>query len=494
MSKRTIQWIAGLVVAGLMVAPGALAWFGDDETSADNLFGAAKLDLILLDLSNAVIAGLVFDEDDFEPDDTKAESLKVKNDGGIDLRYKGLFAKTSGDTALCDALDVEAQLDGGVVYTGPLSGFIVNPAGTLVPGASHTWDFEISLPDAAATLENKTCEFDWVFMGWQTTSDGSWGFTDTEEASNQISTGSWTLAQGAVVINEVMWMGSDVNSNDEWIELRNTTNAAIDVAKWTIDNAKSSGNTLQIIPSSKFVPANGFLLIARSPETSANSALNVSVDVVNGALSLDDIGNGNLILRDRFGNLIDEAKGDDWPAGENGSPPAKKSMERDSVPGDGTSAGSWHTCDVPGCRDDTFWDVDNGDNYGTPGATNLSENDPTSDDYTGPTVAETDEEEVAAAVGDDGDGSEGDDTDNEDTGDTDDQDDGEDTDDGTGNDGSKEGSEEEEEGKENEDTGEADGDDDESTDDAPDPTDGNSDDEEGDSAEEPSVETTNAST
>ncbi|MCH8748799.1 hypothetical protein IH781_03540, partial [Patescibacteria group bacterium] len=162
------------------------------------------------------------------------------------------------------------------------------------------------------------------------------------------------------------------------------------------------------------------------------------------------------------------------PAGDNASP-AKKSMERHSVAGDGTSAGSWHTCIDAGCNVDTFWDVADGDNYGTPGATNLSENDPTSDDYTGPTVAETDEEEVAAAVGDDGDGSEDGDTDDEDTGDEDNDEDGEDTDDGTGNDGSEEGSEEEEEGKENED---AEGEDDE----------------EGESEEEPSVATTNAST
>jgi hypothetical protein len=49
-------------------------------------------------------------------------------------------------------------------------------------------------------------------------------------------------------------------------------------------------------------------------------------------------------------------------------------MERNSVPGDGTQGTSWHTCIAAGCNDTIFWDVE-GNNYGTPKATNLSEND-----------------------------------------------------------------------------------------------------------------------
>jgi len=37
---------------------------------------------------------------------------------------------------------------------------------------------------------------------------------------------------GDIVINEIMWMGTTFNSNDEWIELRNMTDLEIDLGKW----------------------------------------------------------------------------------------------------------------------------------------------------------------------------------------------------------------------------------------------------------------------
>ncbi|MDP3997286.1 MAG: lamin tail domain-containing protein, partial [bacterium] len=189
-----------------------------------------------------------------------------------------------------------------------------------------------------------------------------------------------TVGAGDVVINEVMWMGSapveeDSNrSDDEWIELRNMTDYEIDIGQWEIENARSSGQPSLMIPASKAIAANGYFLIANYSENSANSALNVSVDEVNASISLANSGNGHLVLKDAAGNTIDEAKGNTWPAGESGT--QKKSMERNGVPGDGLDAGSWHTCTDAVCNDGTYWDVE-GDNYGTPGGENHSENDPT---------------------------------------------------------------------------------------------------------------------
>jgi hypothetical protein len=36
-----------------------------------------------------------------------------------------------------------------------------------------------------------------------------------------------------VVINELLWMGSSTSSADEWIELRNLTDQAVDLSNWT---------------------------------------------------------------------------------------------------------------------------------------------------------------------------------------------------------------------------------------------------------------------
>jgi len=206
-------------------------------------------------------------------------------------------------------------------------------------------------------------------------------FSDTATVTgNTVTTGYWeeeeSVPPQVVVINEVMWMGSTVNSHDEWIELRNITSQPVDIGQWTIENATSSHGVLHI-PASKTIPANGYFLIANYPETSANSALNVGVDEVNASLSLANSGNGNLVLKDRDGNIIDQAKGDpDWPAGfsDGTSAGPHKSMERNDSPGDGLSAASWHTCINVACNDTTYWDAE-GNNYGTPKAANLSEND-----------------------------------------------------------------------------------------------------------------------
>lgn len=202
---------------------------------------------------------------------------------------------------------------------------------------------------------------------------------------------------GEVVINEVMWMGSTKSSSDEWIELRNTTDHTIDISNWTIENAKHSGDNKITIKDGKTIGPKGYFLIAKYDKDSSNSELNVSVDDVDNTISLRDLGNGNLILRDVANVKIDEAKGGLWPAGWHGIA-FHMSMERNKTPGDGTSGGSWHTCVDTHCNDTTFWD-NAGTNFGTPGKENLSVNDPSDPNYD-PSVMEQSYFDEQAAVTD----------------------------------------------------------------------------------------------
>ncbi|OGM76417.1 hypothetical protein A2210_00210 [Candidatus Woesebacteria bacterium RIFOXYA1_FULL_40_18] len=205
-------------------------------------------------------------------------------------------------------------------------------------------------------------------------------FTDSENIEgNSISTGVWgepTVPE--VVINEVMWMGSTVNYRDEWIELRNMTGSPVDIGQWTIEKVTDTGTRILHIPASRTIPSNGYFLIANYPKTSANSALNIDINEVNNSIELLNSGNGNLILKDRDGNIVDQAKGDTWPAGfsDGTSSGLHKSMERNDIPGDGLLVASWHTCIDSHCNDTTYWDTE-GNNYGTPGSPNLSRNDST---------------------------------------------------------------------------------------------------------------------
>lgn len=127
---------------------------------------------------------------------------------------------------------------------------------------------------------------------------------------------------GAVVINEVAWAGSNDSSSDEWIELYNTTGAAIDLSGWYIEDDAS---TVYRIGSGVIGP-RGYFLIEDNED-----AINVAADAVIG-LSLANTGD-SLVLNDSSGVQIDAANlsGGIWPAG-NLTP--KASMERVQPGGD----------------------------------------------------------------------------------------------------------------------------------------------------------------
>jgi len=54
------------------------------------------------------------------------------------------------------------------------------------------------------------------------------------------------FSSGDVVINEVMWMGTLKNDDDQWLELKNTTDHDIDITNWTLDGAAANGGQLKL--------------------------------------------------------------------------------------------------------------------------------------------------------------------------------------------------------------------------------------------------------
>lgn len=111
-----------------------------------------------------------------------------------------------------------------------------------------------------------------------------------------------------VVISEVAWMGTQADSNDEWIELYNTTNQAIDLTGWKLEAADG---TPSIILSGT-IPAHGFFLLERTDDTTVSD---ISADQIYTG-SLSNSGEA-LFLKDPSNNVIDTANGDGgaWPAG-----------------------------------------------------------------------------------------------------------------------------------------------------------------------------------
>jgi len=212
-------------------------------------------------------------------------------------------------------------------------------------------------------------------------------FTDTATIKGITFTAVTWPSQSAIVINEIMWMGSFGDEKDEWIELRNMTDEDVDLSGWRILNGGSGsglGSHLQI-PDGYTIKANGYFLIAKKKWD--KTKINLSKDLeknegmTNAAgMDLKDSGE-ELTLEDKEKNAIDTAWKDDhcWPDGWHGIF-LHMSMERDDDPGEGGSAPSWHTCFDGRCNSKEYWDHE-GFNFGTPGKKNLSDANRSLDDF-----------------------------------------------------------------------------------------------------------------
>ncbi len=194
-------------------------------------------------------------------------------------------------------------------------------------------------------------------------------YSDTAASTDNIFTTSedFGVGPGDIVIDEVMWMGTAGNGDDEWLELRNMTSDPIDLTHWEIVNAGSGAGTP--VSLSGAVPSNGFWLLSRFVTTSSSVSSSITADQVTSGLSFNN-GGEQLTLRNASDVTIDQTPVPPpaWAAGVNST--LKQSMERNDPPSDGTVAGNWHTCTDSGCNDTTYWDTE-GNNYGTPKATNL---------------------------------------------------------------------------------------------------------------------------
>lgn len=189
---------------------------------------------------------------------------------------------------------------------------------------------------------------------------------------------------GDVVINELMWMGSSVSSADEWLELRNMTDREIDLSNFKLTKLVAGVETEMVISFvGKSIAPYGYFLIANGNSyANGDSQLKDTIvpDIWDASLDLSDTElQIKLYWNDgTTDHLIDTA----W----DGSAPTEGlfettagqekyySMERTSIPADGTNPLNWYTCIDEGSTAEFF---DGGaDERGTPKAPNRSENEP----------------------------------------------------------------------------------------------------------------------
>lgn len=109
----------------------------------------------------------------------------------------------------------------------------------------------------------------------------------------------------SVQFNEIAWMGTTESSNNEWIELYNTTNNPVDITGWTLKALDGSPNIIL----KGTIPAHRFFMLERTDDDSAPT---LADQIYTGSLN----NNGErLQLFDTNNALIDDVNG--WTTGDN---------------------------------------------------------------------------------------------------------------------------------------------------------------------------------
>lgn len=118
-----------------------------------------------------------------------------------------------------------------------------------------------------------------------------------------------------ILINEIAWMGTTSNSNDEWIELYNISDKDI-----SLENYLLIINNKEIKLEGK-IKTNDFFILERTDDTTLPK---VKADLIYTG-SMKNTG-GKILLKDSQNNIIDEADfSNGWTYGDNET---KQTMER----------------------------------------------------------------------------------------------------------------------------------------------------------------------
>lgn len=139
------------------------------------------------------------------------------------------------------------------------------------------------------------------------------------------------FSSGQVVINEIAWMGTTESANNEWMELRNSGSASIDLTGWTLFSQDGTP-TINLLGG---VAAGGFFLLERTDDNTLPSI--IADQIYTGALSNSG---EKLVLKNAAGEIVDEINGsDNWKISgveTIGNNTTKETAQR-------TSSGNWIT-------------------------------------------------------------------------------------------------------------------------------------------------------
>jgi len=197
---------------------------------------------------------------------------------------------------------------------------------------TDTEDFlyiEYTVGDTVATSTEKTFQItESELLEGKNTASIRLKYIDDTYSEN--TTLSFYIYNRPVVINEIAWMGTEASTNDEWMEIANTTDYEINLDGFVLESIDETPN----ITLSGAINANGYYLLERTDDTTVQDV--VADKTYAGALSND----GEEIILKYGDKIIDRTPAitDRWAFGIND---IKCSMERYSRFEDGDDVDNW---------------------------------------------------------------------------------------------------------------------------------------------------------
>ena len=153
-----------------------------------------------------------------------------------------------------------------------------------------------------------------------------------------VAAGPTLAGDESVVFSEIMWMGSTGSTADEWIELHNRSEAAVNLEGWVVTRMTSEGERFMLEIEGGIVPPRDVFLIANFSPDDPRSRLAVTPDLIVSAIALS---NSKLQLRLYDGDpssggtvvdVADDGSGPRWPAIPNSSGLWCESISKVPVP------------------------------------------------------------------------------------------------------------------------------------------------------------------
>lgn len=175
---------------GLILTNSTDADFIDKKTVSSNKMSATTLNFINTDTATNVPIKTLFNIVGIVPGGFNVDAVRLKNEGQSNLYNKITAEIVGGDINFCQSLDIELTYDEQSSFKGKLVD-LSNETPALNPNTQSDWIVFIKFNNDNPELQNKLCQFNLVFNGYNKTTSQLYGLKYRKVISSNVTSGSW---------------------------------------------------------------------------------------------------------------------------------------------------------------------------------------------------------------------------------------------------------------------------------------------------------------